>query len=489
MLILLSRANLDRSGRFAVAQEAPFWTWVVLAAATVSGCATQSTAMKAPTSVERNTLDPATRMNANAQSVEPRAPSSPSQPPVPATARMHVLVSTISLPVDGNYPQGYSPKWSIVGGQKPVTMRFEDFVARRPLTDQALANLGLRDVNGEPTLVFSVRGLTCMATIAPAGLAVLSAQPTQFQLVNFRRMDNRPCAAASSYLRSWTGQMALSSNLAGDINLQLVLQGYSDRGQLTYRYSLTTAEPNQLTPELAAAAVQRDVRVAAEREARVKADIEARKLPAADLATFGSTAKAGSRLRVTMKAIDDIGFLVVKTPDGNWQPLATAEWSARSGPGSADVQIQDSLKIGDNFLVFGVHNKLFTLGVGGWGFNVTVASDTQVLWTKSYAEQGGGVGIRYWKAFVVNKTSSGALTFRPATDAQTKTLVPKMEEMNAWLQKDYGTENSVAGLAIEAMLQGLRSSEPQECRDPIIGRDHLGRRQVFGCNDPRRGFF
>ncbi|MCA3043611.1 MAG: hypothetical protein ING51_11410, partial [Rhodocyclaceae bacterium] len=148
--------------------------------------------------------------------------------------------------------------------------------------------------------------------------------------------------------------MALSSNLNGDINLQLVLQTFSDRGALTYRYSVSTVEANQLTPALAAAAVerdaqfaaeraQRDARLAVEREARAKADIEARKLPSADLAELGSNTKAGSKLRVTMKGIDDIGFLVGKTPDGKWQPLATAEWSAGGGPGRADVSIQDSL--------------------------------------------------------------------------------------------------------------------------------------------------
>lgn len=491
MPMLVNRANANRRPRFAVARGAIRWGCISLAAATVSGCATQSTAIKAPTSVvERNTLDPGARTSANAQSLEPRAPSSPSQPPVPATARMHVLVSTISLPIDGNYPQGYSPKWSLVGGQKPVTMRFEDFVVRRPLTDQAPASLSFRDVNGEPTLAFNIGGLTCMATIAPAGLAVLSAQPTQFQLVNFRRADNRPCAAASNYVRSWTGQMALSSNLNGDINLQLLLQAYSDRGQLTYRYSLTTAEPNQLTPALAADAVQRDARLAAEREARAKADLEARKLPAADLAALSSAAKPGSKLQVTMKAIDDIGFLVVKTPDGKWQPLATAEWSARGGPGSADVPIQDSLKIGDNFLIFGVHNKLFAFGVGKWSFDITLASDSQVLWAKTHAATGGGVGIRYWKAFVVNKSAKGALTLKAASAAQTQTVVEKMEEMNAWLQRDYGTENSVIGLAIDAVVNDMFSSGGSAsgpanrswCQPPY----YIGTGGRCKCGDPRQ---
>lgn len=458
MPILANRADADRRPRFAVARGTSRWCCIILAAATVSGGATHSTATEAPTNVDQNTIGPATRVDANAQSIEPRAPSSPSQPPLPAIARVHVLVSTISVPIDGNYPQGYSPKWSLVGGQKPVTMQFEDFVARRPLTDQAAASLSFRDVNGEPTLAFNIGALTCMATIAPAGLAVLSAQPTQFQLVNFRRADNRPCAAASNYVRSWTGQMALSSNLNGDINLQLLLQAYSDRGQLTYRYSLTTAEPNQLTPALAADAVQRNARLAAEREARAKADIEARKLPAADLAALSSAAKPGSKLQVTMKAIDDIGFLVVKTPDGKWKPLATAEWSARGGPGSADIPIQDSLGIGDNFLIFGVHNKLFALGVGKWSFDVTLASDSHVLWAKTHAATGGGVGIRYWKAFVVNKSAKGTLTLKAASAAQTQTVVEKMEEMNAWLQRDYGTENSVIGLAIDAVVNDMFSS-------------------------------
>lgn len=259
MPMLVNRANANRRSLFVVAREAIRWGCIVLSAATVSGYATQSTAVEAPTGVvQRNTLDPGARTSPTPQSLEPRAPSSPRQPPVPATTRMHVLVSTISLPIVGSYPQGYSPKWALVGGHKSVTMGSEDFVASRPQSDKAPASLSLQDINGEPTLVFNIRGLTCMATIVPTGLAVLSAQPAQFQLLKFRRADDRPCAAASRYVRSWAGQMTLSSNLNGDISLQLLLQAYSDRGVLTYRYSLNTVEPNLLTPALAADAVQRD---------------------------------------------------------------------------------------------------------------------------------------------------------------------------------------------------------------------------------------
>jgi hypothetical protein len=503
MPILVIGADVDRCPRFAATREVTRWCCIVLSAAALSGGVTHSTATEVPTNVDRNTIGSAIRADANAQSSEPRAPSSLNQLPVPATGRLHVLVSTLSLPIEGNYPQGYSPKWSIVGGQKTLTMRLENFVVSRSRNDEARVTLSIRDLNGEPTLEFGILGSTCMATIAPAGLVVLSAQPTQFQLVNFRRADQGPCSRASKYERSWTGQMALSSNLNGDINLQLVLQTFSDRGALTYRYSVSTVEANQLTPALAAAAVerdaqfaaeraQRDARLAVEREARAKADIEARKLPSADLAELGSNTKAGSKLRVTMKGIDDIGFLVGKTPDGKWQPLATAEWSAGGGPGRADVSIQDSLKTGDNILIFGVHNKVFALGAGKWGFDVTLTSDSQVLWTKAHAAIGGGVGIRYWKAFVVNKSAKGALTLKAASAAQTQTVVEKMEEMNAWLQKDYGTENSVMGLAIEAMVQemfsgGSRSSDnQQECRNPDTMTDYYGRKMIVGCLDRRR---
>jgi hypothetical protein len=56
------------------------------------------------------------------------------------------------------------------------------------------------------------------------------------------------------------------------------------------------------------------------------AAIEARKLPRPELAPFDASTEPTKGLKAQLTSIDDVGMVMVNTPDGKWQLRPMAEW-------------------------------------------------------------------------------------------------------------------------------------------------------------------
>jgi hypothetical protein len=211
---------------------------------------------------------------------------------------------------------------------------------------------------------------------------------------------------------------------------------------------------------------QQAAAISARAEAARLAAIEARKLPEPDLAAFDPPAKPTKGLKVQLAAIDDVGMVLINTPDGKWQVGPMAEWVSGE-PGSATDAIDKLLKTGTNHLVFALHNKAFQFGPGRWSFQFALQGDGGSLWSNAGGQAGGAVGIRYWRPLTVTRSAAGWLTLQPTSEAQLGPLRDKMRSVHEWWIQNAGVETSAAN----ALVAGLTTAM---ARDLAGGRGRSG---------------
>jgi hypothetical protein len=161
------------------------------------------------------------------------------------------------------------------------------------------------------------------------------------------------------------------------------------------------------------------------------------------------------RLSVALKQIDDIGLVLVRQPDGQMQMVTGAEWHVNNNGGSATADVDPHLKPGINLVIFALHNKAFAFGAGKWSYDFSLIGDGKVLWRGSEGRREPGVGLRFWKAFSVDRQPNGTMRIALADASQLATLTPMITRLNEELVKNYGSEQSSANLAATTLLNGL----------------------------------
>ena len=226
----------------------------------------------------------------------------------------------------------------------------------------------------------------------------------------------------------------------------------------------------------------------AEREAARKASllrlkdaaIAARQLPPPDVVPLAKAPRASKRLQVELTDIDDLGFVLIGTPDGKWKGLAGAEWISGI-PGYSAEEITSHLLPGENQVIFGVHNKQFAFGPGKWGYKFTLVDELGTIWTQQFRAAGGGVGIRFWKPFFITKSNDGSLLVRQTEDTKLPDVIAYMKTINEKLIKDFGTETSAAGAIFDVFVSATTSSSPNSpgasAADQILMRQISNRNQ------------
>jgi hypothetical protein len=161
------------------------------------------------------------------------------------------------------------------------------------------------------------------------------------------------------------------------------------------------------------------------------------------------------RLSVAIKQIDDIGLVLVRQPDGQMQIVTGAEWHVNNNGGSATADVDPHLKPGVNLVIFALHNKAFAFGPGKWSYDFSLIGDGKILWHSYDGRREPSVGLRFWKAFSVDRQPNGTMRIALADASQLATVTPMITRINEELVKNYGSEQSSANLAAAAFLSSL----------------------------------
>lgn len=197
----------------------------------------------------------------------------------------------------------------------------------------------------------------------------------------------------------------------------------------------------------------------------------------------------GTSLKVRMRNIDDIGLVLVATPDAPLSIVGGAEWTAQNGGGAATVDLGGRLKQGRNLVALLIHDKRFAFG-GKWAFDFELVIDGSPIWSQRQSGGTRGAGIKWWTAFSVEKQSNGTLVVEPASVDQLDALGVSISAMNSRLVRDYGEERTVLGLVAGALALGIASdllggsgaSGPRNCREVVISGTPSNAKTIVRCD-------
>ena len=201
--------------------------------------------------------------------------------------RYEMVKGALFLDLAGNYPQGYGPAWKL-NATTPQAIVLDRYNALNG-GPQGTETMFVRIVEyqGRAVLEFTRRGtMGCRADIV--GLPqVITGAPKRFQLTNFRYLNEQPqCQRKLGPNSPWQGSLTLSADADGNVQLSLALDLAMPTGAPWFQF--TTREvpfANQMTPQMAAADLDRKKQIEVanatrEREAataRAAAEAEARR--------------------------------------------------------------------------------------------------------------------------------------------------------------------------------------------------------------------
>ena len=190
---------------------------------------------------------------------------------------------------------------------------------------------------------------------------------------------------------------------------------------------------------------------------------------------------------VKLRNIDDLGLVIVRNPEGVYIHAKEVNWSVTNGAGAGEVSLNKNLELGTNLVILVLHNKTLTFGAGKWSFDFSLLGDGATLWHEAKKQSGGDSGIKYWMAFSVEKRTDGMLTVKKASQNQLVKLEPDMVDLNKYLVKNKGHENSqdaaialgLFGISGAAIIgSGGNTSNSGNTESSVIGpKDDLRERQ------------
>lgn len=199
-------------------------------------------------------------------------------------------------------------------------------------------------------------------------------------------------------------------------------------------------------------------KIAAEQQEQArKAAIAAMQLPPHGNAGTLVT-RTSKQLKVSLRDVDDLGIVVAMLPNGQIEQLATAEWTA-DAVGSTEEEIGSRLALGENRIVFFLHNKRLMGNQSKWNYRFELKDEGGTRWSHSGGGVAGSVGIRFWRAFTVVKSSDGRLLVQDADAHVISELEPDMRKVNDDIIRTRGEETTVMASALRFFW---RAMEPQE---------------------------
>lgn len=168
--------------------------------------------------------------------------------------------------------------------------------------------------------------------------------------------------------------------------------------------------------------------------------------------------RSAKQLKVAMRDIDDLGVLIAIEPNDHVEQLAAAEWTA-DAVGSTEEDIGDRLPVGESRIVFFLHNKRMMGNASRWNFRVTLKDEKGTVWSHAGGGPPESVGIRFWQAFSVVKSSDGNLQVREATPQLVAQVESEMRNINDSMIRTHGEETTAAAAAMRFFWRAMEPSD------------------------------
>lgn len=160
------------------------------------------------------------------------------------------ITSNLALDIEGNYPQGFSPKWKYFSSNHWLNFEVDNYIVKRPLSNTERKTISIGSYKGKTILRFSAfinSDCYCDIKIADT-LNIITNSPQTFKLSNFRKITNEKmtdekCIGRSIYTKGgWKGKIKLSANKDGDIDMSLTLEVFKNATRfavagVSYRYN------------------------------------------------------------------------------------------------------------------------------------------------------------------------------------------------------------------------------------------------------------
>jgi hypothetical protein len=172
---------------------------------------------------------------------------------------LHPLTSNLYVNITEKYPNGYEPKWRLVGSPQQLQLKSEVYIAKNTKTNTKTIPFGIVEYQGKT--VVRMRALDACECVADIRLlkskTVLTEYPDEFELVNFRKVQlkslddpNAECKNMSSNTwGGWKGNIILSSDNEGNIKFDIKLENYNNKGNLSWLlYGNDIEMANLVTP-------------------------------------------------------------------------------------------------------------------------------------------------------------------------------------------------------------------------------------------------
>ncbi len=121
-------------------------------------------------------------------------------------------------------------------------------------------------------------------------------------------------------------------------------------------------------------------------------------------------------IEISMTNVDDVGYVIVgnikaKKP---FTIVAKCQWRSFLSPGSVRKNINKHLKLGTNYIIFVIYNKVYNGGVyfpgGKWSGNMNLFKNGVSVWHQDKLVRGNKRGLKYWEVIKANVAKNGIVS-------------------------------------------------------------------------------
>lgn len=180
---------------------------------------------------------------------------------------LYPLTKNLFVKIEGKYPQGYQPKWRLIGSPQNQELTFEQYVATRGGAMQTKVPVGIVEYQGKTVLRFrALSACECVADLQlPNEKLVIGQNPIKIELSSFRKVQQKelddPNASCQNMAvqtqGGWKGYAILSADEEGNLIMNLRLENYASpryrNGALMYTwFGNNISISNLMTPDKAA---------------------------------------------------------------------------------------------------------------------------------------------------------------------------------------------------------------------------------------------
>lgn len=149
------------------------------------------------------------------------------------------IAENLVLDIKGEYPEGYKPRWKYWDIYNSLTFQMDNYVSPRPLFKTSLNDFSILENNGKAAVRFN----GCIGEIVTKDNVVfLTETPQSFKVINFKKAKNPAincCDGKNRYHADIEGEITLSSNENGDIQVSLVMEEFRPASRdVSYRHTV-----------------------------------------------------------------------------------------------------------------------------------------------------------------------------------------------------------------------------------------------------------